>query len=574
MRRRKSAAARQLATAPVPDGVMAPPPSSAPIDPAEPAILLDFPHGLGDLVQLSIAIRHLKEANPETSIDVVCDDGRVRSVTPWERKRWGYHDRLFDPTVYRSCVTIPFDECPDDVLGFPSSKAYRCVTQLFGLVARPDWFGYACVCGDRARKRAADYFGHLCGAGPNAAGRFPVVLVHYQGFSSRMQKDLSHEVVAELGASVRARRRAYALLDMDKQSPLVDQRTVFAPIAGHPVWANPAYADPETLLAMIELAELLVAIDSGPLHLAGCSTTPTLGVWTHHHPVRYFDFAPNVLHLVPMGHHRHVAGPRSLQTFKERYRHSVYSNQVGALIEETNKLLDGDGSAGEPSSQAIPGLRSKAYDENYYREHLLGGLDYLGHGEWQRQYGRWLARCLDWTDRRILDVGCACGSIMRGLGEARIVVQGIDVSEFMLWRGRTKWPDMAHLLHCCDAVNLHLFPDASWDGLHAAQVAEHWRPELVPFILRELARVTRPGGLFFCALDTEELFAKHGRGGESEDPTHICIKPLAWWHTVLGEAGWKVRTADFLPALETDPETFLQRYDWPLWVAERRADQE
>ena len=32
----------------------------------------------------------------------------------------------------------------------------------------------------------------------------------------------------------------------------------------------------------------------------------------------------------------------------------------------------------------------------------------------------------------------------------------------------------------CDAVNLHLFGDGSWDAVHTAQVAEHWRPELVP----------------------------------------------------------------------------------------------
>src|SRR5262249_35606636 len=104
--------------------------------------------------------------------------------------------------------------------------------------------------------------------------------------------------------------------------------------------------------------------------------------------------------------------------------------------------------------------------------------DYLGFGDWQRQYGRWLVESLGWKGQRVLDVGCACGSVLRGLGEAGAVVQGVDVSEHMVGLGRQTWPDMAPLLHVCDAVNLHLFGEACWDGLHSGQVAEHFKPEL------------------------------------------------------------------------------------------------
>src|SRR5262249_7138638 len=140
-------------------------------------------------------------------------------------------------------------------------------------------------------------------------------------------------------------------------------------------------------------------------------------------------------------------------------------------------------------------LRSTHYGEAYYREHRLAGLDYLGFGDWQRGYGRWLVEALRWKGRRVLDVGCACGSILRGLGEAGAVVQGVDVNEYMVRLGREKWPDMAPLLFVCDCVHLHPFADGSWEGVHTAQVAEHWKPDLVPQILRELARVVKPGGL-------------------------------------------------------------------------------
>src|SRR5262249_55024537 len=95
------------------------------------------------------------------------------------------------------------------------------------------------------------------------------------------------------------------------------------------------------------------------------------------------------------------------------------------------------------------------------------------------------------------------------------------------------WPEMEPRLKICDAVNLHYFSDRSFDAIHSAQAAEHWRPELVPHILAELARVTATSGVFFCALDTTELFARENLQLETEDPTPICIKPLGWWHEAL-----------------------------------------
>jgi SAM-dependent methyltransferase len=216
-------------------------------------------------------------------------------------------------------------------------------------------------------------------------------------------------------------------------------------------------------------------------------------------------------------------------------------------------------------------LNATGYDQSYYDEHKKAGLDYLGFGEWQQQYGRWLVETLGYKNRRMLDVGCACGSILRGLGQAGAIVQGVDLCEPMIQLGREKWPDMAPLLFVCDAVNLHLFADNAWDGLHSAQVAEHWKPELVPFILRELARITVTGGLFFCALDTEELFARQGRSIEYEDPTHVCIKPMSWWHDQLSKNGWEVCTNEWEPALRAHPEDFLTRYDWDWFVARRKA---
>ena len=215
-------------------------------------------------------------------------------------------------------------------------------------------------------------------------------------------------------------------------------------------------------------------------------------------------------------------------------------------------------------------LTSVTYDAQYYEEHRRAGLDYLAFGTWQQQYGKWLCQGIGWHGQSVLDIGCACGSIVRGMGEAGIIVQGIDISEHMVNLGRDRWPDIAALLHVGDAVDLTRFADAQFDGIHSAQVAEHWIPDAVPQVLRELARITKVDGVFFCAFDTQELFDRQGRRYETDDPTHICIRPMSWWHAQLIASGWEVCTNEFSQRLLEQNSKFIQNHDWDWFTARKR----
>lgn len=535
-----------------------------------PAIAIEFPHGLGDLVQLSIVLRHLAHHAKGHAIDAICEMGKDLSVTPFERQRLPFGSPSYDRSRYAQVLSLGWPDCLEDVDGLPSTKPLRALKEVFRIEPRQELWQYACIVPELARIRAARYLSEVSGIEKPPGGRYPVALVHHHGYSSCMQKDIPREIVVELVRALQGRKLAVVLLDIDGPASLAAELGVACPVRGHAVWQRPGQADPQTMLAMIDAATLMIGVDSGPLHLAGCSSTPCLGVWTHHHPIRYYDFAGNVVHLVPAGHRRLANGPRSVHTFETRYRHAVYSNLLGAILENIEHLDLKYTPAEEPRGVTLPGLTATDYGEQYYREHVAGGLDYLGHGEWQISYGNWLACALRWRGHRVLDIGCACGSILRGMGLAGMIVQGVDVSEYMLTLGREKWPDMAGLLHHADAADLRMFPDASWDDLHSAQVAEHWRPEMVPTILRELARVTRDGGLFFCCLDTPELFERQGRPPQGGDPTHICVKPLTWWKDQLESTGWEYVTDEFLPALSAGCDSFLRRYDWDFFVARRR----
>ena len=223
-------------------------------------------------------------------------------------------------------------------------------------------------------------------------------------------------------------------------------------------------------------------------------------------------------------------------------------------------------------------LTATTYEKQYYDEHKAHGLDYLDHGGWQRDYGHWFVGALNLHNRRVLDAGCACGSIAMGLCRAGAWVTGVDVSQYMIGLGKQKWPHLD--LHHGDVADLFFLQDATFNLVHSAQSAEHWQPERVPTILGEFSRLLKPGGLFWCCLDTVELFERQGRLDEAkaleEDPTHVCVKPLAWWDEQRQATGqFEDARADVEKALFEHPLSFIhpesaRHYDWD-WFCWRKV---
>ncbi len=543
-----------------------PPPATARTVKMRPRVLIQFRHGLGDAVQFTAVLRHLRHYHPDWEIDVAALRGKHSAFHGLCQRVFVLGEEGAARADYDHVYALEWHENRTPDGRWPNTKVTRCLLEVFQLSPLSDFCSYEMHICEEARQAARDYLSSIAGA-PDTNGRYRAALIHYEGNTSSHRKNLTTELIRQICALLQDRGVVPVILDWDRRSPLPDQRQIFCPGADHALWRGTGTGDAEQLAALIESAALMIGIDSGPLHVAGATSTPTIGVWTQHHPLHFFDRAPNVLHLVPENHAVKVPHAGGLTYFAQHYRSKIYEDVSVGLLHEVAQHFAPAGRPINPSAPLPKPLNATGYTEQYYREHRETGLDYLGHGEWQGCYGRWLVDVLEWKGKRLLDVGCACGSIVRGFGEAGTVVQGVDLCEHMIQLGRAKWPDMAALLHVCDAVNLHLFPDGTWDALHSAQVAEHWKPELVPFILRELRRVIVPGGLFFCSLDTEELFARQGRKMEDEDPTHICIRPLTWWHDQLHAAGWEVVSDDVGPGLRQHSESFLPKYDWDWFVA-------
>jgi ubiquinone/menaquinone biosynthesis C-methylase UbiE len=277
----------------------------------------------------------------------------------------------------------------------------------------------------------------------------------------------------------------------------------------------------------------------------------------------------DVLHLIPSDAGKFMKAknrPFGIEYFERKYQYRRYADFRSTLLETVVEKLKTAPYCGNPMQQSKL-LRSTAYDRAYYEQHKEAGCDYAAYGDWQREYGRWIADCMKWRGKEVLEFGCACGAIAKGLQENGCKPSGIDLNEYTVKLGREKWPEIP--LYVGDGANMHMFEDQKFAGVHSQQVLEHMRPELVPFVLKELNRVCRSGATFFAVLDTANSFDRQKRANENEDPTHLCIRSMEWWASMLRLAGWEDCKESYSKELGSHVCSYLNKYDWD-WFAVRK----
>jgi hypothetical protein len=110
----------------------------------------------------------------------------------------------------------------------------------------------------------------------------PVVLLHTKGNSGQARKSLPDDVTAQFyRAFIEQCEGTLLLLDWDHRVPrLASYRVRHLDEFGE--------CPLECLLALLSRADLLIGIDSGPLHVARFTSIPTIGLWMPgHYPATY-----------------------------------------------------------------------------------------------------------------------------------------------------------------------------------------------------------------------------------------------------------------------------------------------
>jgi ADP-heptose:LPS heptosyltransferase len=270
--------------------------------------------GLGDAVQHTILLKHLRRYRPAWRITVraakgiesclhgLCD----RVIT--EESQEDFHDQAFDIHLHEQYLKFT---------DRPSTKVAFVLHEVFGIEPYDMDLGrYECPVSESQKHRA--------------------VLIHYQGGSSTNKKNLHDWQASELCDLVRRAGRVPVVLDLQRRSTLVDNKTIFSPHVGpNDMWGGFGNADAALLAGLISVCEAFVGIDSGPGKLASATATPSLICWTKHHPLQFHDPAPNTTHLIPKdweGMSPLEGDPDMVRFFERHYTYCEYASGDHGLV--------------------------------------------------------------------------------------------------------------------------------------------------------------------------------------------------------------------------------------------------
>lgn len=107
----------------------------------------------------------------------------------------------------------------------------------------------------------------------------------------------------------------------------------------------------------------------------------------------------------------------------------------------------------------------------------------------------WFDRQIDWSGKRVLDLGCAGGFMAEALAERGAEVTGIDPAAKAIEAARAHAAQTGHQIRYDVGVGEALpYEDAGFDAVVCVDVLEHVQD--LAQVLAEVSRVLRPGGLF------------------------------------------------------------------------------
>ena len=253
-------------------------------------------YGLGDAVQWTIILKHLRKYRPDWRISVQIGRG-LHSAFHGLCHKAVYEDQ--NPADFDQVVDLDLEDSYVHFADRPSSKTVFNLRLQFGLDYDPECGGYeirvhlpVMAHAERWLRSVAKPEIMYHNGEPRDTGLFRAVFLHYRGGSSKQRKDIEHWQAEVIVNAIRQSGRTPILLDWS-DSPLDAVRVP------DKVWGGFGNGDAEIMAAMIRQGEAFVGIDSGPGKVASATDTPSLIVWTKHHPARYHDPAENTEHLIP-----------------------------------------------------------------------------------------------------------------------------------------------------------------------------------------------------------------------------------------------------------------------------------
>ena len=122
-------------------------------------------------------------------------------------------------------------------------------------------------------------------------------------------------------------------------------------------------------------------------------------------------------------------------------------------------------------------------------------------------------------DQRALDFGCGLGRLTQPLASHFYRVDGVDISESMITRGRAlNRMGERCVFHVNTRDDLALFPDCCFDFVYSSIVLQHIEPKYARRYIQEFFRVLRPGGKAVFQIPSDPVPASLPKRTRSSEP--------------------------------------------------------
>jgi SAM-dependent methyltransferase len=159
------------------------------------------------------------------------------------------------------------------------------------------------------------------------------------------------------------------------------------------------------------------------------------------------------------------------------------------------------------------------YDESYFTKRG-GGAPYVGYPlELNGAQGNFAALSREISERlgprRLLDVGCATGHLVKALRDLGISAEGIDFSQWAVDHAVTPVVQGS-------ALELP-WSDGEFDTVISQDFMEHMHPDDLPRVIAEQVRVVEPGG------SIAHLIPFYDTDPPVQVDAHLCQATRDWW---------------------------------------------
>jgi ADP-heptose:LPS heptosyltransferase len=300
----------------------------------------------GDVVQLSVVLKHLRKYRPNDTVDVVCGRGKHTALIGLCNRV--FHDGEIDPEDknYTIVNQLGWFEDMNHYRDRPNSKISNNMQEVFHLDWDESLARYECHRSPESDMTACKYLESIgCKRQAINGSRciYNSVILHYHGNTSPTRKNLNDWQIKPVCELIIKAGRVPVILDWDHRSHLPDNQRIFNPPTGDgDIWGGFGSGDASVVASLIQNSEAFIGIDSGPGKIASATDTPTLICWTGHHPMQFHDPAPNTLHLIPENHKGMTPLDNRediFQCFNKYYQYTTYQDNKYDLIYQVQKWL-------------------------------------------------------------------------------------------------------------------------------------------------------------------------------------------------------------------------------------------